>query len=95
MKDARGHGSNARGGATPGNQLRDQARAAINRALAIAPGAPATPTGDIVARARSAISGALAIAPGAHSIAARHGIPIGHLASAWHSVKRAFRNSDG
>lgn len=93
MKDARGHGSNARGGATPGNQLRDQARAAINRALAIAPAKPAG--ADVVARARSAISGALAIAPGAHSVAARHGIPTGHLASAWHSVKRAFRNSDG
>lgn len=91
MKDALGHGSNGRGGsAAPAVAT---ARDAINRALAIAP--PKQTAADAVAKARAALSGALALAPGAHGVAARHGIPTGHLASAWHSVKRAFRESDG
>lgn len=56
MKDAKGHGSEKRGGV-----VREQARAAINRALALAP--PKATAAAKVAEARAALKAALAIAP--------------------------------
>lgn len=129
MKDAKGHGSNTRGGASPGNQLRDQAHDAINRALALAPKEDMgrVDSGGIWERSLDKNTGVVTathadgttfrgskavvdskighygmqkameragVGP-SHAVAAKHGIPTGHLASAWRSVKRAFHNSDG
>lgn len=63
-KDAKGHGSNKRGVA---GQVREQARDAINRALALMP--PKATAAEKVAQARAALKAALSIAPrgpGAH-----------------------------